>query len=417
MASASSDSGPPEWQAARDVLDKFDERLHDLRKYGFSFITGLLSIDALFASILVGWKLAALLATLALIVSLNLVDRNYRVFQIAATIDAQLLERRNEMNLTQTTSRIYDDAHIKFFFQTVYIMFTLATLLLGWFILADHSYHLLLLAAFAVATYDFAWLLLYPGQSRGLGAGILTCALGALLCFSYFYSFVGPARTPAILYDITNISSLLSEKLRGPIHYHLTLLIMVAFATASILLIEKAVNVRPWVDFVIDAYEYEKGEDILVTVSNIGPEALTLPHDDGINPNVLSVHKESDTGMIEPLRIPDLVLSHDIVIPAGAMRNWAVSWSDHRWQFSTMNKDLKVPGLYRVVYNGPFYRRTGHLGFKLVDPIEFVYKLIDPTQKKPEGYDPWRFAQRFSITPKNKKAQTPLRVSINRPSV
>ena len=174
MSSSSSQSdnkNSQEWDSAREVLDRFDERLHDLRKYGFSFITGLLSVDALFAApstIPLSWKLAALIATLCLIVSLNLVDRNYRVLQLAATIDAQFLERGNEMNLTQTISRIYDDAHVKFFFQTVYIMFTLATLLLGWFILAGKSYYLLLLVGFGVAMYGFAWFILYPSHHRSL---------------------------------------------------------------------------------------------------------------------------------------------------------------------------------------------------------------------------------------------------------
>ena len=402
----SSDSTPPEWQAARDVVDAFDERLHDLRKYGFSFVTGLLSVDALFSSITVGWKLAALLATLVLIVSLDLVDRNYRVFQTAATIDAQLLERRNEMNLTQTISRIYDNAHIKFFFQTVYILFTLATLLLGWFIMAGQSYHLLLLVVFAIATYDVAWGLLYTGHARSLGVVCLSGVLVVLVGVSYQYSFylTAAGKVPAIKYDIINFSSLLSEKLHGPAHFHLILLITVAFAIGSILTIEKAVAIRPWVDFAIDAYEYEQGDSVLVTITNIGREPLTLHKDDRSHPNVLSVHKENDPKMTEPLKIPGLEISEDIVIPAGDKRNWKSSWSDHRWEFSTTRRNLVAPGLFRVVYKGPFYRQIKYRGYKLTDPSPFVYVTRHLSAKGAKVYDPWRLAQQFSITPKKPRA-------------
>src|SRR2546422_2829705 len=34
-----------EWKTARDVLTKINERIHDLRKYGFSVVTTLLTIS------------------------------------------------------------------------------------------------------------------------------------------------------------------------------------------------------------------------------------------------------------------------------------------------------------------------------------------------------------------------------------
>jgi len=36
-----------EWEVARNVLKEFDDRIHDLRKYGFSFLTALLAAEAL----------------------------------------------------------------------------------------------------------------------------------------------------------------------------------------------------------------------------------------------------------------------------------------------------------------------------------------------------------------------------------
>jgi|SRR5208337_332475 len=396
MASGN-DPGLSEWQAARDVLDKFDERLHELRKYGFSFITGLLSVDALLAgpsTVPLGWKLAALIATLSLIVALNLVDRNYRVIQLAATIDAQIIERRSEMNLTQTITRIYNQAHVKFFFQTVYIMFTLTTLLLGWFILASKSYHLLLLAAFAAAMYGLAWFILYPGHPRRLGAVVLACIpVYAILATLYY-----------IPRDITKIAFLLYPRVVPELHYHLTLLVMVTVAIASILWIEKAVDIRPWVDFVIDAYEFEQGESVLVTVSNLGIEDLRLQKE------ALTVHREHDPEMKEPLDIPELVGSEGLKIRGGSKSNWRLSWSDHRWQFST---EKLSPGLYRVVYHGPIYCDVRDINKDFTarepnkeNPWRHVvrlfggFKLVHPN-KTLHGYNPWRVAQRFSVTRNN----------------
>jgi hypothetical protein len=36
-----------EWKQARDVLKSFDDRIHDLRKYGFTFITGLMAVEGI----------------------------------------------------------------------------------------------------------------------------------------------------------------------------------------------------------------------------------------------------------------------------------------------------------------------------------------------------------------------------------
>ncbi len=36
-----------EWKESRAILAIFDENLHDIRKYGFTFLAGLLTIDIL----------------------------------------------------------------------------------------------------------------------------------------------------------------------------------------------------------------------------------------------------------------------------------------------------------------------------------------------------------------------------------
>jgi len=36
-----------EWQTIRELLFKFDSLVHDIRKYGFSFVTALLTAQAI----------------------------------------------------------------------------------------------------------------------------------------------------------------------------------------------------------------------------------------------------------------------------------------------------------------------------------------------------------------------------------
>lgn len=81
-----------EWETARGVLKDYDERTHDLRKIGFSFITALLAAQSLLIPNLVPGvassnalpefvKLSVLLVTLLLIITLRLIEKMYQLFQ------------------------------------------------------------------------------------------------------------------------------------------------------------------------------------------------------------------------------------------------------------------------------------------------------------------------------------------------
>lgn len=75
-----------EWEKARGVLQFYDDKLHDLRKYGFSFITAFLTADGILLSTKLSSgtpapiKFAVFGVTLILILALHLIDKNYRVF-------------------------------------------------------------------------------------------------------------------------------------------------------------------------------------------------------------------------------------------------------------------------------------------------------------------------------------------------
>jgi hypothetical protein len=388
MSSTSNDSGALEWQTARTLVDNVDQRLNDLRKFGFGLITGLLSVDALLASIIASWKLAALIGTLLLIVAVELIDRNYRVLQTAASTRAQILERRSRMDLTQAIARIFATAHVKFFFEAVYVIFVLATLLLGWLILGAHpSYHFPALLIYSIATADAVWFCLWPRDDLEeyliVGSGI-TILLGLIVAIF--------ATSPLAV--LTYVWSAFSQS--SVLHYHLTLLIVVTIAIVSILIVETTIDVNQWVDFGIDGYEYERGENVLATVNNVGHKDLQL------EPGDLSVHSENDyPALSHPIKIRYLAgqLAEPIKLSQRSRSTGRTTWLDHRWLFSTGN--LK-PGLYRVVYNGPVYFRTGILKrrFELLDPKD----PYDKTKLSHLHYDPWVDAQRFIVTKKERPA-------------
>jgi hypothetical protein len=159
------------------------------------------------------------------------------------------------------------------------------------------------------------------------------------------------------------------------------------------------VDVRPWVDLAIDKYEYEQGEKIVAVVTNIGPESLKL--DFGNTRPALTVQKEEHEDITQRVK-KNLRFTHSrhTTIRMGSAENWRMSWSDHRWEFST--KHLSQ-GLYRVVYNGPIYLREYFPIRWPTDP--YPYRLCDDVSKleKPK-YDPWKVAQRFRVT---KSMKTP----------
>jgi len=115
VAPAATDNGFEEWLEARHTIGRFDDNLHDLRKYGFSFITALLTADAIltgpgsttFPTAPGYLKLSILLVTLGLYVSLRQLDQHYRLFQQAASRRAIILERRLNVELTEEITHYY----------------------------------------------------------------------------------------------------------------------------------------------------------------------------------------------------------------------------------------------------------------------------------------------------------------------
>jgi hypothetical protein len=77
------------------MIDAFEDKLDGLRKWGFTFISGLLSADALLGrvngtTIAAYVKVAALGVAAILILIMRFLDRNYQLYQRAAELEGIL---------------------------------------------------------------------------------------------------------------------------------------------------------------------------------------------------------------------------------------------------------------------------------------------------------------------------------------
>jgi hypothetical protein len=151
-----------EWQSTRELLQAFDDRIHDLHKYGFTFITALLTAQSLLLpSLAVGAsqsssgaisdvvKLGVLSVTLILIVALREVETVYQLYQKAGNIRSVILERRLDLELSETITGRSEKYHVSWRISAIYCLFAFADAVLGTFILATLLYEVLLWAFFA----------------------------------------------------------------------------------------------------------------------------------------------------------------------------------------------------------------------------------------------------------------------------
>ena len=130
-----------EWDTARTILDDTDDRLNDLRKYGFTFVTALLTVQSfLLPSIpssastpilTPAIKLAVIGATLVLIVALQIMDRNYQVLEQAAAKRALVIENTLNMELTGVITLRFNQAKTSIFYLIIYFLFILGVAILG----------------------------------------------------------------------------------------------------------------------------------------------------------------------------------------------------------------------------------------------------------------------------------------------
>lgn len=125
-----------EWNTIRELLNNYDERIHEIRKYGFSFVTALLAAQGiLFNSTTIqdSIKFAVLLVTIVLIVALTSFERSYQLIQEAAAIRASYLEKILNLELTETISHQFEYKDVRKYELIVYVLLISGTLVLSFF--------------------------------------------------------------------------------------------------------------------------------------------------------------------------------------------------------------------------------------------------------------------------------------------
>lgn len=179
-----------EWKKGRSTVEDFDTRLHELRKYGFSFLTALLAAEGILIPAAVAAaatspgipsvaKLGIFIVTLLLILALRLIDRYYVLF-IKAIVDRTLiLERVLNLELTETISQRHRDEKFRISIIGLYISFSVGVGLLGFFILLPDSnlipWLLGVTASVIVSVLVIERLDLIYGKERGRLDWVVSC--------------------------------------------------------------------------------------------------------------------------------------------------------------------------------------------------------------------------------------------------
>lgn len=170
-----------EWQSNKELLDMLGNRIYVLRKYGFSFITTLLTAQAilipgnLFGAVSLPdiVKFAVFSVTILLILALLLFEKSYQILHEAAEQRAIVLERILNLDLLETLSVRFQREHVDWYKTIIYGLFIIATLLLAWSALFQinsspslyNLYYLLILTI--SSSFGFYYIInLSPGSKR-----------------------------------------------------------------------------------------------------------------------------------------------------------------------------------------------------------------------------------------------------------
>ena len=180
-----------EWKTARDVLTKIDERIHDLRKYGFSVVTTLLTISGFLSTTgttPVGdqVRVAVTAAIMLLIVALRYMERNYQMFQRATAIRARILERSLNLELTDKISAWYSRGKL-WHADLVYTFFAIAAFFVGLSATVSSLYRLSLAIPMLLTFLALLAMQQYLDLDKGyvdLSINRLRCNLGETVVFT-----------------------------------------------------------------------------------------------------------------------------------------------------------------------------------------------------------------------------------------
>ena len=129
-----------EWKIARGTMQFFDDKLYDLRKYGFGLVTALLAAEGVLIGTTSGGsdvdppiRFAVFAVTLLLILGVHFIDQNYRVSQQVINMRAVVLERKLNLELSETITARYKAGDIRLRIQSLYGFFLASVIVLAYF--------------------------------------------------------------------------------------------------------------------------------------------------------------------------------------------------------------------------------------------------------------------------------------------
>jgi hypothetical protein len=128
-----------EWEVARDLIAKADERIDALRKYGFSFVASLLTADTIAlrslkdgeAKAAFGVAVGVSVVASVLVVAMRLLEKNTQLLQMAAVQRAQVIERHLGAELTEIVVERHRAQRWGWMGEVLYCVFALIVGLVG----------------------------------------------------------------------------------------------------------------------------------------------------------------------------------------------------------------------------------------------------------------------------------------------
>jgi len=173
MADSSDDTGNAfqEWTSARSLIMWYEDKIHDLRKYGFSLVAALLSTTAITAMLKMDQSASAILIilTCVLLIAVYLFDRNYRFYQKAAAGRVKILEPILNIKLSEVLADWYYTQQMFNIVPALYVIFIWITCSLGFFVASEYWPAIAIIGV--ITTLIIGILFLVVDQNLGEKAG------------------------------------------------------------------------------------------------------------------------------------------------------------------------------------------------------------------------------------------------------
>jgi len=270
-----------EWKMARSVFSTFDGYVHDLRKYGFTVLAALFTVDALqkltvtstdsagkITSIGESTRLGLIIITIVFIVVLRFLEHDYQQFLQAASVRAKILERILNIELTETIAGRYHIQFLEYCILALYCGFIVIALIIGDIIFTE---------------------------AGSMKIAILFGIMGILfLCLIQFL----PQLTVRIHHEITHYMKNFPDAYKAVYLENLHSDGLFAGLKKKLLMVfSNGITILPAEDWIIDKISCKVGEKVRITVTNLdGSKPIYFAESLGVP---VKIFKEGERGLEE----------------------------------------------------------------------------------------------------------------------